>query len=523
MPTMDELKKLFEAPQKAPEVPLMLDESIMPKGEVSFSPEQPEKANIPLSGGFVNPQGKVAAPTAGIQTPTPKLPYKDVMKAAPAPLVAPAISEEKVQELKSIYSLDPQVVQAPQAQAPAREPAAESPGFMDQLSKLLPYLTPMAVEALAGGGHGGGVSYGIASDGIMKNIAQGDAEISKQRASDRALENKLAGLKAKGPKSPNIQRTPLRNKETGESFVGGYDKATGALTIDGKPVSINDYELGTGTSEASHASRQTITKNEDIRKARNLGQNIKINPKTGEWEAIINGKAIPLSKPEMFNEKEKKEVEGMVAEYTANPVYKAAMASVMAAPKVNSLLDGAQRSKNPNSIAGNLVVLTMLKQAGNSGAVSDRDAERMGGTQQYNETVSRLTEKFTGKGSAVTLRDIQELREISEIYSKVSQDFLEGNYKESKESFKNRYDFSDEQVDSQLAPAYKPLVGASTKSVKSSSLPEGIDFGGVTQYPPKKNPEATIPFKMDGKLYWVEPSDWEAAKKQYPKAERLMK
>jgi hypothetical protein len=211
----------------------------------------------------------------------------------------------------------------------------------------------------------------------------------------------------------------------------------------------------------------------------------------------------------------------MKDDFTKSPAYVDSVNSLAVTPTVTSLLDAAQRTSNPNSIAGNSVVLTMIRQAQKVGVASDRDAAALGGTQQWSESINRIQQKLVGQGGPLTIRDIQELREISEIYKKRSQNLLQDHYKESKKSYQRLYGFSPEQIDSQLGSKVNPYMSQSNKSIRSDSLPEGIDFAGTKPFPPKSAPNATVPYSLDGKLFWAEPSDADNIKKEHPTAKRL--
>jgi len=385
----------------------------------------------------------------------------------------------------------------------------------------IPALAPLALEALFGGGKSGGVSYGIAGKGLM-DIEED--RVKRQRGlEDKLMEIEKARAIASAKKSSDkLQAKPIRNKITGESFIGSYDPSTGNTILpNGEIASMEEYEMGTGLSGAAYGERQDISTREGIKKAESLGMNVKQNPTTGEWEAFVGGKPTKVGPSGEFNVKQSKDAEKMVGEFTKSPAYQDSVQSLAITPTVTSLLNAAQRTNNPNSIAGNSVVLTMIRQAQRVGVASDRDAAALGGTQQWGETINRLTNKLLGTGENLTIRDIQELREISEIYKKRSQKLLGDFYSGEKKAYSKRYGLTPEQVESQLGPKVNPFMSISEKAIQSSSLPEGIEFGGSMQYPPKSNERATVPFSLDGKLYWAEPSNIDEVVKKYPKAKRL--
>lgn len=167
------------------DVPLMLDESIIPRGEVTYNPEN-KAAGIPIKGATVNPQGKVTAPISGIKVSGNR-----------------PIAQEKVEELKQIFKPAPPVMPEPMApapQVPAQEEPKKEPGF--DWKSLLPALAPLAVEAVMGTQAAGtaGEGAGIASKYILEEEARKQARkkefedkiIAMQQARD------LASIKASG-------------------------------------------------------------------------------------------------------------------------------------------------------------------------------------------------------------------------------------------------------------------------------------------------------------------------------------
>ena len=452
--------------------------------------------------------------------------------AAVVPPPADVPVSPRVQELKNMFAPQQVVTETPIARSDlidANKVRSQADSMMPEtgVADWLPALAPLAVEALFGGGKAGGVSYGISS----KNLLDGVSERNKRRNSleDKLMEieksRAIASAKSGAGTKGMFQSKNVFDKETGKTYFINYNTGTAAWTYpDGTPVPSQKLRTGFAVVPEEFNRREDYKSDVKRSDADYLGSNTKINPQTGELEVIRDGKSTPIvtgQTPQEFNKKQQGDVKEMVSDFTKSPAYAESVNSLSIAPTVTSLLDAAQRSNNPNSVAGNSVMLTMIRQAQKTGPVSDKDAQSMGGTQQLGESIDRLSQKLVGQGGPLTIRDIQELREISEIYRKRSQTLLSEHYGQSKKSYGKRFGFSEEQMEGQLGSKVHPYLGSAEKSFKSDSLPEGIDFGGAKQYPPKKNPNATVPYSLDGKLFWAEPSNADSIKKAHPNAKRL--
>jgi hypothetical protein len=441
----------------------------------------------------------------------------------------------KVQELQQIFSTQAPI--APEQAAPqmaATSDLVDMDRIREQAASMMPEqgmgdwlttLAPLATEAVFGGGKAGGVSYGIAGKAATDKVA---ADLKRQQT----LEDKLMEIQkarviagAKSGKSATFSPIKIEDPDTGHSIIAAQSRIDGSVILpDGRRLG-GDYIRSAGVSGSTEYDRKRDVVSAHKRAdADYLGSNTKINPQTGELEVIRSGRSIPIQTgeaPKEFNKKQQQDAQDMISDFTKSPAYQDSVNSLAIAPTVTSLLDAAQRSSNPNSIAGSSVVLTMIRQAQKVGVASDRDAAALGGTQQWAESIDRIQNKVLGQGGPLTLRDIQELREISDIYKKRSQNLLKSHYDESKGAYSKLYGFSNDQIEGQLGAKVKPYMSQSEKSLKSPSLPEGISFGGSTQYPPKSRPNATVPYSVDGKLFWAEPGNDEAIKKENPKAKRL--
>jgi hypothetical protein len=489
------------------------------------------KVKVSQGRGPINVFGTVKTTAAPVEPEVAKV-------AQEAPKVPEVVSNEiqaKFSPSPFAGNSNPSVGMVPQNMQTTTETTTESPlnrdeytsmvqGMMPQAtwSDVLMGLIPVAADALSGG-------YGDALDVSGKYYSD---KVSGNEKRKQSLEDKLLDMEksrkvasVKGPTKGMFQSKNVYDKDTGKTYFINYDTSQGRYTYpDGTPISQEKLRTGFAVVPEEFNRRTDYRSEVKRQDADYLGQNTRVNPVTGELEIIRQGAATPIKlegKAKEFNVKQEKDVEKMVSEFTKSPAYTESVNSLAITPTVTSLLNAAQRSNNPNSIAGNSVVLTMIRQAQRVGVASDRDAAAMGGTQQWSESIDRIQNKLMGSGESLTIRDIQELREISEIYKKRSQNLLRDFYGQEKKAYARRYGLTPEQIDSQLGSKVNPYMNVSEQSIKSNSLPEGVEFGGRLQYPPKENPKATVPVQMNGELFWTEPGEWDSVKKEYPNAKRL--
>jgi hypothetical protein len=182
----------LRSPKK--DVPLMLDESILPRGEVTYNPQN-KAAGIPIKGATLNAQGKVTAPIQGIGVQGNK-----------------PIEQSKVEELKQIFKPAPVMPEpvaptpTPTPEVPTKEEPKKEQGF--DWKSLLPALAPLAVEGIMGTQAGGtaGEGAGIAAKYILDEEAKKEARkkefenkiIAMQQARD------LASIKASGKQQKEL-------------------------------------------------------------------------------------------------------------------------------------------------------------------------------------------------------------------------------------------------------------------------------------------------------------------------------
>jgi hypothetical protein len=341
------------------------------------------------------------------------------------------------------------------------------------------------------------------------------------------LNDKIAAMKAKrdpaaegkhGSKRWVAQTIALTD---GTNVKASFDSYTGKYHMpDGSEIPSSFIRAGFSVNPEEFTSR--LHQRSDVKRADAdyLSQNTRLDPTTGELGVVRNGNITPVQgqRTGAFNVKNESDMKNAVKEITSSSAYKDATQSLSLAPQVQSLLTAAERSNDPNSIAGSSVVLTMIRQAQRVGISSDKDAAAMGGTQQWAESIERLTEKLLGSGKPLTDRDIQDLREISNIYTKRAKDLLTSYYGQKKQSLASRHNIAPELIDEQIGPEVMPYLSGAETQIRAKNAPEKVTYKGKEYFAPDR--EQRLAIEIDGKLFWTN-SKWEDVVKEHPKAKRL--
>jgi hypothetical protein len=243
----------LRSPKK--DVPLMLDESILPRGEVTYSPQN-KAAGIPIKGAALNAQGKVTAPIQGIGVQGNK-----------------PIEQSKVEELKQIFKPAPVMPEpvaptpAPTPEVPTKEEPKKEQGF--DWKSLLPALAPLAVEGIMGTQAAGtaGEGAGIAAKYILD-------EEAKKEARKKEFENKLiemqaardlASIKASGKQKPLTTANTLPYvDENGDVRYARVEEALGEKKPTEKPKGRTFEEAAWLQKQTHNLQREFKTRKEQI-------------------------------------------------------------------------------------------------------------------------------------------------------------------------------------------------------------------------------------------------------------------
>lgn len=461
----------------------------------------------------VTQKGKNAVVESGALEVSGIVPKNNTPKpmATAAEEIAPEVQAPSLRD--SIRSDMPQRQVATEAPAPTTAPKKEESSF--PWDRALIGATPLLVGLLTGNKTEG---VQVAGNHLVKD----EGDLYKR---ERDLNAKLAEMKQKkeegvgGSKRFVAQNIALNDgtnvKATFDSFTGKY------LMPDGQEIPSNFIRSGYAVNPEEFDRRKVVSSDFKRADADYLGQNTKVDPTTGELGIIRNGQITPVMGQDsgQLNKRQDDEIKSAQKEFTSSQPYKDAAQSLSLAPVVSSLLDAVDRNNDPNSIAGNSVVLTMIRQAQRVGVASDRDAAAMGGTQSWEESINRITEKLLGSGVPLTKRDIADLREISSIYTKRSKEMLSGYYAEKRGSFASRINVDPSIIDQHIGAEVRPYLNTAEKPIKAKNAPTQVQYGGQTWT--SRNRTESMPFVLNGAVNFAEPKLWEQIKKENPSAKRL--
>lgn len=216
MPTLEEKLKAISSGKK--ETPLMLDESMLPEGTVTF-PEMKKGEGKPYPSLTLNKEGIPEAKIQGMGA-------EGNLPKAEQP-VSP-----RVQELQQIFNPQTVTTEIPVAKSDlidmdkvrSQVPRAET-GIADWLTVL----APLATEAIFGGGKAGGVSYGIAGKNALDTVKENKAR--SNRLEDRLMDieraRAIASARSKskdGLVEVDVEGKPIFKRESGAEGLQAWKK-----------------------------------------------------------------------------------------------------------------------------------------------------------------------------------------------------------------------------------------------------------------------------------------------------------
>lgn len=382
------LEKFFQERTAAPVAP------VVPKAAVPLSEEKKEviKSNFKLSPDPVVEEEAPTMPQQEMAQPEMAQPEQPIMEF-------PDLAETSYEE--------------------TRKPASELDSIPDQAEKMLPkrdwtdmlpYLVPLAVGALSGDTFG--ASSGIAGEQLLKG--EGERVKRKQSLEDQLMAMQKAKISKKNT-AVKYQLKPLRDKVTGESFMGRYDNTTDTMTVAGVPVDTSRYELAPGLSTPEFQKRQGIMEQNKKELGVYFGKGKFVNAENGLVSTIKNGKVVPLQVQEnQLDPKQQKDLTNIVKDFKASDAYKKPLAALQDAVAADSLLLAAN-SGNP--IAANAARTKLARMSGEVGALSDTDLAAYGGSPALKSRAKRFAnlQKTT---VPLTKPEIAQLQEIVNIFEK---------------------------------------------------------------------------------------------------------
>lgn len=422
--------------------------------------------------------------------------------------------KKPLKETLNIPEYSPQT--APAAQ-PAASPAAPQVDRSFPWDRALIGATPLLVGLLSGNQLEG---TQVAGD----YLAKGEQKLYND---EQTLAMKLAAMKQKrdaaaekGQRRYQAQTFALAD---GTNVKGVFDTFTGKhLMPDGQEIPSNFIRAGYAVNPEEFDRRKEVSSDYKRSDADYLGTGAKVDPVTGELAIVRNGTATPVegSPAGKFNKKQEADVTSGIKELKDSDAYKDSVQALSLTPQVTALLEAAGRSNDPNAVAGSSVVLTMIRQAQRVGVASDRDASAMGGTQQWGETITRLEQKLLGNGQPLTTRDLNDLKEISSIYTRTAKKRLGGYYADKSKSFASRFNIDPALIDEQMGTEVRPYMEAESTEIKAKNAPAQVKSSDGKTWTSSAR-DKSMGVEMDGVVNFADPKDWERIKKKYPKAKRL--
>lgn len=455
------------------------------------------------------------------RTAAPVAPVSPIVPAPAAPILpkmAEPISEEKKQIIKSQFNLNkqPQVEeeampqqemaqpempsQAPNIQFPdlatssyeeTRKPATELDSIPDQAEKMLPkrdwtdmlpYLAPLVVGALSGDTMG--ASSGIAGEQLLKG--EGERVKRKQSLEDQLMAMQKAKI-SKKTTATKYQLKPLRNKATGESFIGSYDPSSNTMTLqDGTPVDTAQYELAPGLSTPEFQKRQSFMGEKKKEIGDYFGQGVKLDPETGLLSKVQNGKMIPIQvSRNQLNPKQSKDLDGIVNTWKATDAYKKPATTFQTASSVDKLL---AMTKNPASAA--FARRELAKMAEGGGKLSDQDVASVGGSTSYRAEAKRFA-NLQRTDMPLTNQEVVALKEIA----RVLRDDAKSKLRESVSGLEQSFVVNKGGIPGAIQTAISPLIPG-LYGAKPQAAPAGmvlmVSPTGVKGYVPEANVQKAL-------------------------------
>lgn len=379
------------------------------------------------------------------------------------------VSEPDVEQIKQIYSTNPEVAQPSVDMTQIKEKASKLTPSVSNTDLLLG-LIPLATSALAGGQLGEGVDV---SGKYYGDIAS-DQKKRQQTLEDKLLELELSRAKkasetAKGAK--RFQSVATVDPDTKQPLLGSYDTFTGQyLDTTGKPISAE--KLRKAFAVIPEESDRRLGVSADVKRSLDeyLLKGTRVSPETGLLVAPKGGKLQPIQEPlGILNPKQEKDLPDITSKFTSSDLYKKTSQTLASATNVRQLLEQANSG---NAAAANSARVQIARMAGEVGALSDSDIERSGGSTSIKERAKRFAQ-LQSDGVPLSSRDIQELSEIAELYKRIASQKLGSAISALEEDFVINYGGPRGAVARKLK-AYIP----SSEPVLTQSIPDVVERRG---------------------------------------------
>jgi hypothetical protein len=406
---------------------------------------------------------------------------KEVAPIIPETIENVPLDQTKVEEIKTTYS--PQqdrlvpvsdVVDVKKIKQQAQELSPEM-GWGDVFASL----TPLAVEAIFGGNQAYSASPDIAAQSLLS-----DFEKSKKRK--QSLEDKLMELKTiKGTKrGGGLQMKSLVDKTTGEKSIGVFDPSGVLTDLNGNILDPQKFAVSSGLTEQEFAQRQKISGEQQIKTARELGRDLRVDPTTGllgRWEGDqFKPAQTPMGS---LSPTQKKDLDSTVSKFTSSDAFKKPLITLQAASSVDALLQDAV-SGNPT--AAEMARSELAKMAEGGSRLSDQDVQRIGGDQSIRGIANRYV-NLQRTGMPLTPKDLENLRNVADTLYKVSRVKM----MDSVGGLEKAY-IQKGGVPGAVQTAILPFIPASPKA--RTTPMSSLQKGGMVKVVSPEGKEGSIPF-----------------------------
>ena len=348
---------------------------------------------------------------APAEVPQEETPQAPVEQQAPSSLTMPSSNFELPPQVQPQQQIDTTMIPTSEL-VDMKKIREQAKGMVEEPSwgEFLTALAPLAIEAIAGGGTTN-VAPGISANYLKGRLDKTEAR--RMSMEDKLMEIQKARLLRK--RGAGMQPKSLRDKATGESFIGSYDPNTDTMYIKGTPVDTTKYELAPGLSTQEFGRRQEMTQANTIQTADVLGKGARINPENGLLSIVRNGKLVPLQvSTSALDPQQVKDLDSVVRPFLTTDAYKKTASVLKFSKNIDSLLSDAMSG---NAIAAQMARSELAKLAEGGGRLSDQDIERLGGSTSYKNQLKRFA-NLQRTGDPLLPQDIEFMKRVAVILEK---------------------------------------------------------------------------------------------------------
>lgn len=374
-----------------------------------------------------------------VPLPKPMAPTAPVVAPSPAPMAQPIVEENpRLEEIKRVFSpaQTQPIAEEPMPMQQAPQPEVQrTPASSGSISEILPYLAPLAVEALFGGkGRSQGESFGVSGKAMVKEAANQDAK--RQKLEEKLLDLEKSKLK-NAQSGKRYQSINIVDPNTKQVMKAVFDQVTGQhLDTQGNPLNSDMIRAGYAVIPEEF-NRRTDVRTEAAKETGDyFGRGIIKDPETGLLVKKQDSKLLPIQESTMsLNPKQQKDAESLAGKFLTTDVYKKSNAALAASKNISGLLEQASSGNAP---AAESAKVQLARMSGDVGALSDTDISRYGGSPALKMVAKRYA-NLQKTGGTLLPRDIENLKEIASIYERANKDRLSKSIGALDQTFQKTY------------------------------------------------------------------------------------